>query len=230
MNSQKVKEKPILFNTAMVQAILTCKKCGQISNTFPCCHCGGVDFLKTQTRRVVKQLDAKYDYENEKVSESEFFIFRSKKTDDVFFLKCPHGQAGDQLWVRETFACGMSSSDGMAWKATSKYDDFEDGTPENFSEIKWKPSIHMPKIYARIWLEVVNVSVERLHDIDVNDIISEGIIPPTVSGMFSEDDFHDILMEKFIDLWDAINKKRGYSWDSNPYVWREEFKIIEVKQ
>lgn len=108
-------------------------------------------------------------------------------------IKCPHGQPGDILWVRETW-----NVIPLEWKEPGdilgverryiRAIDPRSGAiipyfylykaSSDFYEIdhrEWKPSIFMPKEAARIWLEITDVRVERLRDISEEDAIAEGI-------------------------------------------------------
>ena len=90
----------------------------------------------------------------------------------------------------------------------------------------WKPSIHMPKELARIFLKVTDVRVERLHDItkDYNNFNKEGIK--------EEHGFRSEMHRDFIELWNSIVKKQDlsqYGWEANPFVWVIEFKRMEVE-
>jgi hypothetical protein len=171
----QVREKPIIFSTPMVRAIL--------------------EGRKTQTRRVVKPHE----------------------------IKCPW-QVGGLLWVRETFAViDNTEFDGdiypeyKADKPDDKYpgDWPEDEAKNNSDAPKWKPSIHMPKKYARIWLEITDIRVERLQDISDYDCAMEGI--PLTSDDGSN------YRPGFKLLWDQINGKK-HPWASNPWVWVIGFK------
>ncbi len=135
-------------------------------------------------------------------------------------------KVGDRLWVRETFAylqdpklCAYHDElPDIAYKADEGWEDaFPDDNPG------WKPSIHMPKWAARIFLEVTNIRVERLQDISLKDISAEGIYYDDHCG-------RGHLREKWINLWDSINKKRGYGWETNPKPMVITFKRIEVKE
>ena len=95
-----------------------------------------------------------------------------------------------------------------------------DNDPQ-FEGCRWKPSIHMPKWAARIWLEVTGVRVERVQDISEEDAIAEGIPRGAVQ-------YCGHAIRLFRDLWDSINAKRGYPWEVNPWVWVVEFKRTET--
>ena len=199
-----MKERPIIFSTPMVQAIL--------------------DGRKTQTRRVVKQkLSSPTAHQIE--LEQGFIRDRGQNLKPI---KCPYGKPGDRLWVRETF-CVWSYDNNDVWYKASPISSqgWHNETLKNNGK-KWKPSIHMPKKYARIWLEVTGVRVERVQEITVGDALSEGVgcdfgkhFDPQEPG--PEPDY------LFSKLWDSINgKKEGCSWAENPWVFVISFKVIKT--
>lgn len=210
-------ERPILFNAAMVNAIL--------------------NGSKTQTRRVAKVLlpaDKKFIHCE---SLNEWMIERAKQ--------CPYGQVGDQLWVRETFTgkknnfgyradtvCGGMGYDGDGKKVFIKHgyildetckQTYIDNFIEGFSTYglghfgdKWKPSIHMPRWASRIQLEITNVGVEHLQRITYSDAVAEGVI--------YEKGYTD-PRHAYKWLWESINGEG--SWDANPWVWVIEFEVLK---
>lgn len=203
--------KPILFSTPMVQAILVGSK--------------------IQTRRVVKLQPGDGEY-YEKLGENDFAYMSIGGMSGPY--KCPYGQVGDTLWVRESF-CLTQPYDPETYyfgykdgwhsdnPASSKYD---------FSEPDvWKPSIHMPKEACRIFLKIINVRVERLNQISHDDSLKEGIIDYqdgtyknyyTNKGLRGKDGVECVLPKaSFQSLWCSIN---GFiSWEANPFVWVIEF-------
>lgn len=155
---------------------------------------------------------------------------RIKKSDK------PKYQKGDVLWVRETWAKIYDpiykQKIGYIYKCGhNKNNDVYD--------FKWKPSIHMPKEACRLFLEVVDVRLERLQDITEEDAIGEGIeIVDTNLGKGYK--FYlerppinaKVVVKKpkesFMSLWDSINgKKIGFAWKDNPEVWVYDFKVID---
>lgn len=198
---QATKERPILFSTEMVQAIL--------------------EGRKTQTRRIVKD---KLLQENKNKYHEEDFLLATMKG-------CPYGKPGDVLWVRETF-CSIEQETGGF-----RYEYKADGYVPLFEVEKFKPSIHMPKAAARIWLEITDVRVERLHQINSMDAVAEGIevvdrVTPNLtfyrrySGCAHfPNGTTDYAPYSFQTLWQTINGLD--SWNANPWVWVLEFKRIE---
>lgn len=125
----------------------------------------------------------------------------------------PPCRPGDILYVRETWS-EIKNTDGShkkyAYKATDTYPFGE----KYIVKFLWHPSIHMPKVAARIWLRVTNVRIERLQDIDDDGVVAEGL---QIGAPFEE-------------LWDSTIKKADldiYGWDANPWVWVIEFERCE---
>ena len=141
-------------------------------------------------------------------------------------IKCSYGEPGDRLWVREAWL-----QDGGIYLYRA---DFGLGVLADSWNGYWKPSIHMPKEAARIWLKAMNVRVERLQDITPKDAENEG-----VGNLFYEDigyseknygtevdKEYGIAREQFVWLWESTIKKSEldrYGWKANPWVWVIEF-------
>jgi len=140
-------------------------------------------------------------------------------------LRCPYGVVGDQLWVRETWqyereGTGCPDDNGFLYRAT------DPGWDDNGTGLRWRSPIHMPRRASRITLEVTDVRVERVQDISDADAIAEGVNPqdwPVSNIPAAMREPHGYA---FAQLWDFINAKRGYSWESNPWVWVVCFKRI----
>lgn len=193
--------KPILFNTEMVRAIL--------------------DGRKTCTRRICKDANEctvpDMDFYNADKRTYAVHNFADKKHTEQLSIAertcpiCP----GDILYVRETWK-----------KAPNGYYYYEDWQRNDIADVtKWKPSIHMPKEAARIWLKVTDVRVERLQDITSEQIGREGVeveYPHVLNG--------EEKRYAFSTLWNNTIKKSDidrYGWDANPWVWVIEFERCE---
>lgn len=209
--------KPILFNTEMVRAIL--------------------DGRKTCTRRLPrKQIEEKYlEYEEWvcAVAPPGSTWLREKE----FYEEYPPYQLGDILYVRETW-CGLPVNEAGHFRGHPIYYYRADGDlrPEGWRGA-WRPSIHMTKEAARIWLKVTDVRVERLQECGEGwciNIEKEGIVTPQDPILYISDDaFHDALRMEFQKIWDSTIKKSDidrYSWQANPWVWVIEFERCEKPQ
>ena len=145
---------------------------------------------------------------------------------------CPYGQVGDRLWVRETWQNYADwNGDHLYYRADGKETFTKAGKD---IKIYWKPSIHMFKKYARIWLEITEVRVERVQEISEGDIRKEGHQPfvyPVGAGKDVEG-MRELgsaqTFQWFMGLWDSLNAKRGYGWELNPYVWVISFRQLEL--
>ena len=197
-----MKERPILFSTEMVKAIL--------------------EGRKTQTRRIIKKQP---HGAGEWVRQLASWLFPN--VNPYIKLKCPYGQPGDRLWVRETWVLNpWSYLGGCKYVYRSDYESFpKNEIGKSYPDIdKWRPSIFMPREACRILLEVTDVRVERLKDIAEEDAISEGISLPN----YAEQAIRDIQFPEpsaiYAMLWESINGKG--SWEKNPWVWVIEFKKL----
>ena len=144
--------------------------------------------------------------------------------------KCPYGQPGDRLWVRETFnRTNPGGESGVYYyRADGRFPKCIGGG--RFTSVEsWKPSIHMHRAASRILLDVVAIRVERLQDIGEEQAIAEGCqalegckwhtFEEAAAGVPMRD--HTAL-DAFESLWESINGEE--SWDANPWVWVVEFK------
>lgn len=148
-------------------------------------------------------------------------------------LPCLYGRPGDRLWVRETWAPARNGDTGDTI-AIFRSDWASNGKPEGplHQGFRWKPSIHMPRWASRLLLEVVDVRAERLQEITDDDCFLEGIDGEHAEGhgyvALGPDGGYWRIKEVFADLWDSLNIKRGFSWESNPWVWRVEFRRLDA--
>lgn len=196
-------EKPILFNTEMVKAIMQGRK--------------------TVTRRIIKKVNGKdfIGYVTCSVPKGDEgkAAFGRGNLEDIAnanieqYVRPPY-KVGDILYVRETWSTqynGVNDDNGYG-AYVYKADGVElDNSEGNCS--RWKPSIHMPKEAARIFLRVTDVSVERLQAMKYEDFNKEGFL----------------TSYEFMELWDKTIKKEDlkfYSYKTNPWVWAIEFEVV----
>ncbi len=194
---------------------------------------------KTQTRRVAKLLlPGDKNYINAADSEE----WRAERV-----KKCPYGVPGDRLWVRETWATGKSLDKLSAleiglkckgagytrvgaplWYPDGTHRPWGDHDLQDFDGIgKNRNALFMPRWASRITLEITDIRVQRVQEITAVDCIAEGIptrhmeidgMPNLASAIMYISDFEA--------LWDSINAKRGFSWESNPWVWAVSFRRL----
>lgn len=228
-----MKERPILFSAPMVRAILA--------------------GTKTQTRRAWKLPRGCEWYGEMGGQQAGWFVDVDPGAPwwlHVSECRCPYGQPGDRLWVRETWYCDdyrvqrgpylkpddldldQARNDGtLIYRASSGDRPYEAEQPT------WRPAIHMPRWASRITLEVTGVRVERLQDISEADAIAEGIELRRVSESdsrwvrYGRDRSEGLAYstcgdprESYLSLWEQINGPG--SWDANPWVWAIDIKRI----
>ena len=159
-------------------------------------------------------------------------------------VPCTLGQAGDRLWVRETWCLASAESEttptdlrpmrGSRWcyyYATEPDVEHEEGGNRS----PWRPSIHMPRWACRLVLPLVSVRVERVQDITEEDAKAEGVEPVLMRGIGSYPEWMRPTMREvgghqkaFELLWKQIYGDA--LWDANPWVWVAEWKEIEVSK
>jgi hypothetical protein len=209
--------KPILFNTEMVRANLDGRKSctrrivkpqpqGRLCYAFAGCDCGTWGY------------PSKTAYEN---WGDEYKLPEDITDEELKKRWKPPYHTDDILYVRETWCKGLERYIYRAdYSDTEKF--YRDGKE---IEMKWHPSIHMPKEAARIWLKVTDVRVERLQEITSEQISREGVeveYPHVLNG--------EEKRYAFSTLWNSTIKKSDidrYGWDANPWVWVIEFERCE---
>lgn len=210
----ETKARPIIFSGPMVRAIR--------------------DRLKTQTRRVVKpqpgksgihMLPGNRDPDGRRMKHHAMSIGDAENTR---FWSCPY-LPGDLLWVRE------------AWQVWKEFDhlkprDLPEEALKNINFLadgnKWdsrvRSPIHLPETASRLTLEVERVRVERVQEISEADAIAEGFESTAVLTDDGSDYTGIYAYEQFWEVWDYLNAKRGYLFESNPWVFAYKFKVREA--
>lgn len=150
-------------------------------------------------------------------------------------VRCPYGQPGDELWVREThdinpmLPASMHAADTSLRHVRFRADGAKPWGP-------WRPSIHMPRWASRLTLRVESVRVERVQEISNEDARAEGIQVLPLQDANDPSAWWQSSPGKnqgrsprhsFIKLWNSINASRGYSWESNPWGWAVAFSVVK---
>lgn len=227
-----MRERPILFSAPMVRAIL--------------------DGRKAQTRRVMKHQPQRVVVHDigpmlaiQQPRGNRRWLWPNARAEVI--AACPYGQPGDRLWVRETFAAWWDTATGKRSHVMGYRADINDPEWDGFGaddpwwlDAKWEPSIHMPRAFSRIQLEITDVRIERLQAISESDAAAEGVhriqIGSGYPDLFSafptswaevieqQADAHEDARLAYRDLWESINGPG--SWSINPWVWVVEFKRV----
>ena len=229
--------KPILFNTEMVQANLDGRKTAtrRIMNPQPHTECynGGVHEFVTD------DFGLKFKCSGFVCRKCGYGVSppHSKYPVGTSFIR-PKYQPGDILYVRETWAqCPdlFGKFPGYIYRADYAENDLkmDDNSAEVYSDfpacVKWRPSIHMPKDAARLFLRVTDVRVERLQDIDDDGAKAEGANWRNGKYIGFEEKMRHPAVDRFIEIWDSTIKpadREKYGWDANPWVWVIEYERI----
>ena len=193
---------------------------------------------KTQTRRVIPG-DNEYCVERDQLSPTGF------ATNHGYPVKHRYS-VGDILYVREThYVYGKWVKDGLTNTGRQQYRFVADGERPIYYEDSLpreitictgrdivgyykRPSLFMPRQYARIFVRVTGVRAERVQDISEEDAKAEGC-----NYGFHDDGASQYIQthtpqEQFAAVWDNINSKRGFGWDVNPWVWVYEFAVERI--
>lgn len=171
---------------------------------------------KTQTRRVAKPVKHP-DLGNLYTPGA---LLREHEPQHVINRACPYGQPGDRIYVRETFSQHPEWGQ-LAFRADGE--EFEDADGWLW-EPKWIPSIHMPKDFARIWLEITGVRLERIQDISEADALAEGARFELASIDSVRIGATASFLSGFRNIWEST----GGDWDANPWVWAIDFKVLST--
>ncbi|HCO6571145.1 TPA: hypothetical protein OCE33_004260 [Escherichia coli] len=219
-------ERGMIFNAEMVRAIL--------------------DGRKTQTRRIMKPQPTPDDYVCPYNGPRGGHIWPSKNHQYGLHVEgmlqngeggweglasdaCHFGEIGDRIWVRETWAeAGAGAPDLKLYRANYPAhvpSHYENVPPAE--DVRWTPSIHMPRWATRITLEITGVRVERLNSISQADAIAEGAPPshPSIDVVSRQFGYPDFSRSWFGQTWQSIYGDD--SWQANPWVWVIEFRHIE---
>lgn len=230
-------ERPILFSAPMVRALLAgtktqTRRLVKLPHQNPLgkwepVQCGGPNGGRTRDGKILPLQQA----------------IGHSRTGEI--LLCPHGQPGDRLWVRETWAGPLVDGDvaeryGFDWadyrKPTFCSYAADGGPRPEFMDAdgnlqqRWTSGIHMFRWASRILLEVTEVRVERLQDISEADAKAEGASFHDGLGIghsgWRHDfgDVHGDARSAYARLWEQINGPG--SWAANPWVWAVSFRMV----
>lgn len=224
-----MKERPIVFSSPMVRAILAGEK--------------------TQTRRILSPQPVlvnggrtwEWPHESMGLRDGETMNAKMRRARFSWWswgagLRrpmsaekfCPYGGPGDRLWCRERMRVLFVDVRASQVAIRREADGAEGRVP-------YPARLAAPKIgkclaygghreASRIDLEIEAVRVERLQDITEGDIAAEGVNHESAAMLL-----HGGRAAPLRDLWrlgwDAINGRRS-PWSSNPWVWVINFRRV----
>jgi hypothetical protein len=195
----ETRDYPILFDTEMVQSIL--------SGT------------KTETRRLFKSpLSKAMEPAQEIWHNGGKWIARLKNGQcNIYTILCPWGKPGDYLWVKETFTYDLF---GRNVYRASQGD--TEGVGRKFD---WTPSIHMPKTKARLWLQITEIKAQRVQSVTDEEARQEGVTPAKIYGFgeIGQSNFREGFFAKWISIYGIE------SYYENPWVWAIKFNLQDSK-
>lgn len=217
-----------------------------------------LDGRKTQTRRVIKPQPfyeqcpdgygmlppgAYWFWENRtKTNRGGGFANVGEVSASIQKFKCPYGQLGDRLWVRETFfiddfryhkgplpKCWPDDlpKGDLYYRAEGTCCDQIPECSHDYGPWPMRPSIHMPRWASRITLEITSVRIERVQDISEEDAKAEGATPHHLGNASFQMYPTEPYQAGFARIWDSLNAERGFGWDANPWVWVIEFRSVD---
>jgi len=233
------RERPILFSTPLVKALLDGRKTEtrRVMKPQPSEHgdnyCHGPRIIGGKRCSVLQRVVLDPCDKSETIWDAQYWMDNPRRVGP-----CPCGEPGDLLWVRETWAPMCRYADPRC-ECDEHYTEFKADTGnwspgdwptelrDDPDRPRWRPSIHMPKAAARIWLRVTEVRVERVQDITADGARAEGCPDVPVDG--AEQASIDALARWwFLEAWDSIYSKRGLGWDVNPWVWVVRFDVVST--
>lgn len=208
-----VKPKPVILKTKEIKAILEGRK---------------TQFrIAIQTPRSYFRFDSNVEDTDGNPTDDVFMY--DYKEDEYLIVKSKY-QKGQILWVREAFVRGKEEADCSGSPIVTFYKadgdiDWVNGDLESVNT-PWKPSVLMPKKYARIFLKVTDVRVQKLRDLSHQDKLEEGIFCHGEKGSYRH---IEKVHEKWIKRWNS-KAKGGNKWEDNPFVFVYDFEVLEVEK
>lgn len=238
------RERPIIFSGPMVRAILAGEKTQtrRVMRPQPLCpvtmHPTSIDTRSGALEFTARHADGRVAY-----------AFPAGEHSVKAELTCPYGAVGGLLYVRETWRAARSEggealveyradpdpplgrwqhASPAAERAELPYVIHNAMRRTVFPDVRWRPSIHMPKWASRIWLRVTDLQGEWVQDISGSDAEAEGIERSDLLGgewrdYQNPEQWCDLPRDSFRTLWDSINQTRGFGWHVNTLNWAVTF-------
>ena len=242
-------DKPIIMSAESVQAILAGNKT-QTRRVVALPDNFGLEFTHVKNVSANPNIAPLFEFSADAITNKQFYDGALTE----FYIRCPY-QIGQKLWLREKFSFDMNSGFSHGGFSSMSYTlGYADGTEKEIiwegkgddkdlyieffdrQQHEWCSPVAMPRWASRLTLEVVGIRCERLQDITEKDAVAEGITEryiakggafTRVSKILHEHGEVGTLRNGYAVEWTNLNAKRGYPWDSNPWVWVIEFKVVK---
>lgn len=204
------KSRPILMSAPMVLAIL--------------------EGRKTETRRVMKPQPVHYP-------DGDIGWWGPDRFTDVHECACPYGYPADGLYVKEAMRRHHGSIFDGGTYCADLTPVFGDDAHKCLGRAVWQwqrdylPPMFCPRWASRITLEIVDLRVQRVQDTSADDAIAEGVVDKSAEEIAplpheTQEMYRYHALKFYRELWDNLNANRGYSWESNPWVWAITFRKV----
>lgn len=232
----KPKERPIFFDGPNVRALLVGSKSvtRQLMKPQP----------DQDTTVTVEHFDATViNRQGEEEPGPE--IFGAWWRDGEAGCKCPFGQPGDRLWVKEAWSSDFArhypytdvwyrADDDRAYEINDLDGVRGIWSPEHKVHVpfSWRSGVLMDRRASRTLLEIISIRAEQLQSITEEQAIAEGVrVHRDGSGTFVGREGPGKLVtpwptakEALANQWDSLH---GHgSWESNPWVWCIEIRKV----
>lgn len=204
--------------------------------------CATLDGRKTQFRRVIKNADgAFWDHAGwYPTVDPKCIVWRThdRSHEASMPVRCPYGQNGTRLWVKETWCPGrglavVASPDILmapAGAALAPGIIYRADGYQIPAGCHWRSSTHMPRWASRIQIKVTYVTVQRIQSISEEDAEEEGFGGYHTRGAEKKGPSGGILQTRRIaTMWDLMNRKKA-PWEKNPWVWAISFQVLRIEK
>lgn len=225
-----MQERPILFSTPMIQALLDGRKT-QTRRILKCTH-------KNDSGKIVWEEPYRFEnghYPNHGMYRNEQWELWGELDEDgrgllhEWGFKCPYGVVGDKFWVRETFFLRCSGTMPVFRADIVNRSGEAEAAGMGAMYGGWKPSIFMPRWVSRLTLEITDIRVERVKSISNDDARAEGVYASPHRGAtcgYFETGVDQCFGCSYRMLWNQINGPSGRGWEYDPLVWAISFKVL----
>lgn len=193
-----------------------------------------VQGIKKQTRRIVheKVMDKYFDYDDWCLSVGKpEGVSCTRLYERDFLPRYSRYKVGEIVYLKEPYF--TIKEDGVM-NVVYKYGNDQAELWEGTDDFRWDNKLYMPERYARYFIKITSVRVERLQDISEEDCLLEGIERlsydpdcPELGNVYYAPGIDSFwtAREAYAALIDNING--AGTWESNPFVWVYDYELTK---